>query len=134
MYRLIKIFGKRQNAPEPLRIPLKKAASVTRGTPVRFEEGALRPFSREANFLPTHMTLADSEGKEVLCYAVTPDMVFEISVAEPPHTMKVGNEYLLSHDGKAVSATLADGSLRGATLMNKTGAKQAGDTILVAFR
>ena len=134
MYKLIKIFGARHSTPKPLHISLKNAASVTRCMPVRISAGTLRPFSRKADFLPTHITLADSEGKEVQCYAITPDMVFEIKAAEAPDTMTVGNEYLLSHDGKSVSATPASHSLRGATLMNKTGARQAGDTILIAFR
>ena len=42
--------------------------------------------------------------------------------------------YLLSEDGKSVTATKVSGSLRGAVLLSKNGAKASGDEIFVSFR
>jgi len=134
MYKLIKILNAGINVPEPVRITLDSAVTVSRGMPVIISGGALTVLSDKATSLPTHVTLAPVDGKEVLCFAVTPDMVFETTASAAPTAMKVGNEYLLSADGSAVSATAVSGSLRGAVLMNKNGASAAGDSLLISFR
>jgi hypothetical protein len=134
MYKLIKILNARINVPEIERISLESAVTVCRAMPVIIAGGTLTVFSSKSERLPTHMTLADTSGKEVFCYPLTPDMVFEVSAAQDPTGMKVGSEYLLSEDGKSITAAAASGGYRGATLMNKNGAKATGDSLLVSFR
>ena len=134
MYKLIKILNARTNVPETVRMTLEEDTAVMRGTAVCIKDGILSAFTEKSTMLPTHVVLADANGKEILCYAVTPDMVFEIPVSVSPADMKVGTEYLLTENGSHLSATVASGSLRGAHLMNKNGASQKGDTLLVSFR
>jgi hypothetical protein len=47
--------------------------------------------------------------------------------------MKVGGEYLLG-TGATLSNTLASSGKRGAYLLDKAGAKAAGERVLVCFR
>jgi hypothetical protein len=61
-------------------------------------------------------------------------MIFEAPVSALPAGMTVGGEYLLSTDGKSVSATAVSSGKRGATLVDRAGASSIGDTVCVAFR
>ncbi len=134
MYQLIKIQNARTNVPEPMRIPLSAAASVERGIPVTIKGGTLTLHSDKSTTLPTHMTLAESHEACVLCYEITRDMIFETAVSANPSAMAVGNEYLLTSDGKGITSSAVSSSLRGATVISTAGASAAGDKILVAFR
>ena len=134
MYKLIKITNTGTNVPEPMRLPLSEAASCERAVPFYTENGILTPVNASATRLPTHMTICEVNGKDVLCYEITPQMVFGVKTASSPDAMTVGTEYVLSADGSAVSASKVTGSLRGAVLLSKDGAKNAGDEVFVAFR
>ena len=134
MYNLIKITSSGVNVPEHLRIPLCAPASCDRATPFFLESGVLVPFSHTSTHLPTHVTVARVEGSEALAYEILPAMVFSVKVSGDPADMKIGTEYLLSEDGKSVTATKVSGSLRGAVLLSKNGAKASGDEIFVSFR
>ena len=134
MFHLAKILNGRIGVPEPERIPLNAAVTVTYGSLAVIKDGTLSPVSATSTTLPTHLILADSEGNEVLAAVITPEMIFEAKVTADPSAMKAGAEYLLSTDGTAVTATAVTSGKRGALLVDKTGAIQAGDRILVAFR
>lgn len=134
MYQLIKIQNARTNVPEPMRIPLNSPANVGRGLPITIQNGAVSVYGNNSAALPTHMTLCASNEACVLCYEITRDMIFEASLSTSALGMEIGGEYLLSEDGKQVTGTAVSGSLRGATLIAKSGACAAGDKILVSFR
>ncbi len=134
MFHLIKILSGRIGVPEPERIPLSSAVSVSYGTPVIIAGGTLSVMGPSATSLPTHLVLADSDGSEVLAAAISPDMVFEVPAATSPASMTVGTEYLLSSNGKSVSTTAVSSGKRGALLVSKSGAENAGDTLLVRFK
>lgn len=134
MFHLTKILNGRIGVPEPERIPLNTAVTVTYGSLAVIKDGTLTPMSGTSTTLPTHLILADSTGSEVLAALITPEMIFETKVTADPTAMKVGAEYLLTADGSAVTATAVTSGKRGALLVDKTGALQAGDCILVAFR
>ena len=134
MFHLAKILNGRIGVPEPERIPLNAAVTVTYGSLAVIKDGTLSPVSATSATLPTHLILADSEGNEVLAAVITPEMIFEAKVTADPSAMKAGAEYLLSTDGTAVTATAVTSGKRGALLVDKTGAIQAGDRILIAFR
>lgn len=133
MFHLLKILNGRTGVPEPSRITLSAAASVKYGTPVIISGGTLTKMSAASTALPTHLVLADSEGKEVLATPIFPEMVFEVPVATSPASLAEGKEYLISADGLSLSATAADSSKRGALLLSKRGATKAGDTVTVRF-
>ncbi|MBE6655967.1 MAG: hypothetical protein E7609_03720 [Ruminococcaceae bacterium] len=134
MFHLIKILNGRIGVPEPERITLTTATSARYGTLAILKDGALTPFTATSSALPTHLILKDSTGNEVLAASITPDMLFEVKVSAAPTAMTVGTEYLLSADGTAVSATAVSGGKRGAQLVDKMGARAAGDSLCVAFR
>lgn len=133
MFHMIKILGGRIGVPEPERITLESAVSVKYGTPVRIVGGTLTKTDATATALPTHVTLADSEGKEVLVAALSPEMIFEVPASADPTGMKIGTEYLLGADSLSVSATAAASGKRGAVLVNAAGASAKGDNLLVRF-
>ena len=133
MFHLLKILNGRTGVPEPARIALSTATTVKYGTPVIISEGVLTKMSASSTSLPTHLILADSEGKEVLATPIFPEMVFEVPVSGSPATLAPGKEYLLSSDGTTLTATAADSSKRGAKLMAKSGAKNTGDLVTVRF-
>ena len=135
MFHLIKILNGRIGVPEPERIPLSSAVTVEYGTPVLIKGGTLTKIDASATALPSHLILADAkDAREVLASPITPEMVFEVPVNALPTAMTVGSEYLLSTDGKTVSATAVSSGKRGATLVSMAGAHLAGDNLLVAFR
>lgn len=134
MYKLIKITNAGCNVPEPMRLSLKNDTVCDRGVPFYLSDGTFTPVTSGTKRLPTHMTICESDGKDVLCYEITSQMVFAVKAEGSPADMTVGSEYLLSANGTAVSLTKATGDLRGALLLSKNGASKAGDEILVAFR
>lgn len=133
MLHLIKILSGRIGVPEPERIALESEVTVTYGTPVILKDGVLEVASASSTALPTHLILKDSVGKEILACRILPEMIFEVPVSASPVSMKVGGEYQLGANG-TVSATPVASGKRGALLVDKTGAKQAGDNLLVCFR
>lgn len=135
MYKLIKITNSGCNVPEPVRFTLTHSASCERGMPFFVDDGILLPVSSSTNRLPTHITILPLNGdKEVLCYEVTPHMIFSVKTSAPIEFMNVGAEYLLSDNGHTITSTKVTGSQRGAVLISKNGAKELGDEVLVAFR
>ena len=133
MFHLIKILGGRTGVAEPQRISLSEAVSVSAGTAVRIVNGTLTKMSASSAAPATHVTLADSTGKEVLVAALSPDMLFEVPVSAAPDGMKIGNEYAIDGDGLTVSATAVASGKRGVILVSMTGASSAGDKLTVRF-
>ena len=133
MFHLIKILSGRIGVPEPERIALESEVTVKYGTPVIIKDGALEAASATSTALPTHLILKDRAGKEILACRISPEMIFEVPAAAAPTAMKVGSEYLLGANG-TVSATAVSSGKRGAVLVDKSGAKEAGDNLLVCFR
>lgn len=134
MYKLIKITNSGCNVPEPVRFTLAHGASCERGMPFFVDDGILLPVSSSTTRLPTHVAILPVAGKEVLCYEVTPHMIFSVKTSAPVEFMNVGAEYLLSDNGETITATKVTGNQRGAVLISKNGAKEMGDEVLVAFR
>lgn len=134
MYKLIKITSSGVNVPEYTRISLAAHATSERAMPFLLENGAFVPFDASSTRLPTHMTVAALDGTEALSYEITPTMVFSVKVNGTPSAMKIGTEYLLSADGKSITSTKVSGSIRGAVLLSKNGAKATGDEVFVSFR
>lgn len=135
MFHLIKILNGRAGVPEPERVSLTAPVTVEYGTPVVIKGGTLVKADASLAALPTHLVLCDAKNaSEVLVSPISPEMVFEVPAAAIPTAMTVGSEYLLSSDGKLVTATAVTSGKRGATLVSKAGAQIAGDNLLVAFR
>ncbi len=134
MFKLIKINNARINVPEPVRLTLGSSVTLERGTPVILKGGTLSAVTAASEALPTHVTLAPVNGTEALVYELTPDAVLEVTVSGSPTALTVGEEYLLTSDGKQLSTTAASGTKRGARLVSKTGAVSAGDAVLIRFR
>ena len=134
MFHLIKILNGRIGVPEPERISLTTAVTVKYGSPITVKSGVATPVTASTTARPTHLVLADSDGKELRAARISPEMLFEVKLSAAPSFMTVGTEYLLSADGTAISATAASGDKRGAVLIDKMGAKAIGDTVCVAFR
>lgn len=135
MFILKKITNAGSNVPEPVRLSLNDIADIPAARPVRLWNGSLNQVTISSSFLPTHMTMQRVNGKEALCYEITPNMIFEATVASSPASMKIGTEYSLTLDGDAITSDKTeDIGTKGATLIDKNGATKAGDRVLISFR
>ena len=79
------------------------------------------------------MTAAPAKsGEKVICYRVTPDIVFEAPASVVNSNTKLGNAVTISSDAKGVTAT-AVSSGKGAKIIDANGAAAAGDTVHVVL-
>lgn len=133
MFHLVRILNGRINVPEPQRIALKTTTDAQCGDLVLITNGNATIITNLSPVLPTHYVFAKKSDTELLAAAVTPEMVFETTVSDSPASMTVGNEYLLSEDGKGIGIATAASGKRGATLHDKLDAQKQGDSVLVRF-
>ena len=132
MFQLIKIQNGRIGVPEPQRITLESAVEVTYGTPVIISGGVLTKLTDTATSLPTHLTLASTDGKDVLVAAITPEMVFETTVNGDASSLTVGTEYLADATGLGIGTTVAASGKRGATVISVASIENA--VVTVCFK
>lgn len=123
MFRLIKILGGRINVPEPEKH--LAGAEIKDGMSLVLSGGKVSP----AKTKPTHIAIGNAKnGEKVACYAVTPEMIFEVACTAAPAAE--GSLVTINTDYLKVTATTTDGV---ATVVSKNGATKAGDKILVKF-
>ena len=135
MFKLIKILNSGINVPEFERIPVSDGVDYTVGMAISAAAGAAA--SCTASTAPTHICaqmLAAGEKDSVLCYPVSPDMIFEAPISASPIGLKVGAKLTLAIDARAraygVTATTSGGV---ATVVDTCGAAAIGDKIAVRF-
>ncbi len=133
MFKLIKILNSGSNVPEPCRIPTGGLAFKA-GAALTVADGTAAPCG--ATQAPKFIAMANAEATDtdVICYPVTPDMLFSVKVQENPAALKLFDKVTLyvDSDGMAtgVTATTSSGV---ATVTDLEGAEAAGDTITVKF-
>ncbi len=133
MFKLVKILNRSVNVAEGVYLPGEDGRSYSIGEAVVVKNGAVAPV-RETE-TPTYIVGASlaSGGKDVFCYPVSPDMVFETTFSEAPSGLKVSDRVTLGiRDGRAlsVSATKTNGV---AEIYYMKEASGVGDTVLVRF-
>lgn len=134
MFHLVRILNSCIGVPEPVRISLNNETNAESGDLVQVFGGNAVRITSAANVSPTHYILAKKSPTEILAAPLSHDMIFETTVKDPPESMNVGEEYLLTEDGEAIGMYAAASGKRGAIIYDKLGATKAGDPILVFFR
>ena len=133
MFRLIKIEASGTNQPEPHSFKKEIGTKISAGTALCLSGGIVS--SPNAEDAPTLISYAGAEenAPEVLCYYVTPSMLFETTVNSSPSQLKVGDKVLMAEDSSG-SCTLISTTKGGHTeIVDLMGAKQQGDRITVKF-
>ena len=133
MFKVVKILNSCTNQPEPCRLPVLEERSFERGTLIKYSYDSISyPTGTE---MPTHVvgeTKHTHENDTILCYAITPDMIFEAPVMETPTLSMLGKGMqLLEGDGKAYAIDSTEGG--HAYVYDLMGAKGPDDQILVRF-
>lgn len=134
MFTLIKILNSRSNVPEPIKLPCNANANIKIGTALHVSAGKVA--SCDATTKPTYIAAANSKSGEgeVLCYPVSPDMLFETTISTASTSLTVGAKLTLYVDFEScavgVTATTASGV---AEIAEPVGALVAGDKITVKF-
>ena len=109
MFKLRKILNAGSNIPEYCLLPVKAGLNYKRGCALILKEGVLcHPEATEA---PTHVSVSDfasGEGSELICYKITPDMLFE-ALRDDDTLLKRGDRFALrAEDGACLYLTRSD--------------------------
>ena len=107
--------------------------SVKAGAALTITDGTLTHCG--ATQKPMFIAAATVAGEEdVICYPVSPDMLFRVKIQEKPTSVKLYDKLTLFVDGEGmatgVTATVTSGV---ATVVDLEGASNAGDTVTVKF-
>ena len=134
MFNVIKIISSGNNLPDPTRMLTSSSVSYKAGSALIVTNGRLA--NAQATSKPQYIAVesaAAGEKATLVCYPVTPGMIFEVPVSGIPASIKAGVKVTLSvNNGFAdkVSTTTTDGV---ATVVDTREATKSGDKILVKF-
>ena len=138
MFNLKRIINGRVNVSEPLLMAsgVTDETTFTAGTAVAFVSGKLTVVSgdKKAEYIVHSTTDCKEADDKVPLILVTPDMLFETTVSADPDSMVIGGRYQIETEGTKVTATAVTDTAAesaGAYLVDKLGATDSGDTILV---
>ena len=132
MFKLIRIEGSGVNVPEPHKFKKEVGIYIIAGEALNLNEGIVCGTDAEAS--PTLMSYAaaSEEADEVLCFYVTPAMLFESKLAADT-AVKAGDMMLIAEDDNA-SMSLVGGIEGGhIEIVNPLGATKRGDTVIIRF-
>lgn len=133
MFILKKILNSATNAPDPLRLPIRSGSFKT-GTLITLDGG----FATNTSFaqMPTHIageTTSATKSQTLLCYELTPDLIFKVAIDGDPSELKVGDKIAICTDGTYAYKVMCDTAEGVATIVDLCGAKNHGDHIYVKF-
>lgn len=132
MFKLAKILSSGSNVPELQKLPPAPDMSFKYGAALVLREGMA--FNAMADETPTYICCENStSGKDITCYPITADMIFETTLNGDPANIYVGDKVKLSSElgaAMAVSDVTSGGTI---TIFNLNGAKNSGDKIYVRF-
>ena len=134
MFKLIKILNSGTNVPESVKLPKSPDLDVKMGSALILSGGTVANCT--ATTSPTYIAAQNAVNGEdkVLCYPISPDMLFETVFNEPSESVVIGAKVKLctDDDGSAVNVS-ADTASGVATVVDLMGAKNAGDKVTVKF-
>ncbi|MBP5209258.1 MAG: hypothetical protein J6125_00200 [Clostridia bacterium] len=148
MFDLKKIEYGRIGTPEPVLAPAKSGASYLPGMALCLDAESHALVKASGDVTVTHVCLeakTAAAGDTVLCYRVTPQMVFEAPLSVYDDTVVFGAALTIASDGLRVTATPASGLVAtvgeddavtvtntvGAIICDTQSAAAAGDRVLV---
>ena len=136
MFKLIKILNSGVNVPEPELLPCDFSFDVDAGCCVIFDHVRHLISVGDQTEPPTHILIqnAKKDDKTILCYRISPDMIFETPLIGSPAAIHAGMtvEFALKDALTAYAASdIAGGP---AVIYSLEGATKSGDTILVTLK
>lgn len=121
----------RSVVPDSVTLPRNAGAAYVAGTALILSGGvAVAATGAKKPQYICYSNNAANDGSELVAYAVSSAMRFEVPVTAAPTALKVGDKVTLSADGKGVTATTTDGV---ATIVDLQGATAVGDKIIIRF-
>ena len=134
MFQLIKIEYGRDNVPEPMSLPVSAGKTITVGMALTIDSTTHTLTPAVGDMSVSYIALENKTtkaGDNLLCYAVYPQMIFEVPLSAYSATTQVlGAQLQIATTGDSITAT-ATTTNYGAKIINTLGAKTAGDHVLV---
>ena len=132
MFKLAKILSSGSNVPEPCKLPSAPDMSFKYGAALVVREGIV--FNAMEGDMPTYICGENSsDGKDITCYPITSDMIFETTINGDPTALYVGDKVNL-HSELGAAMGVNDVTSGGfITIFSLNGAKKSGDKIYVRF-
>ena len=134
MFNCIKIINGRINVPETESLPTTAGETYAEGEALVLSGGKLT----KATGKPTHISLADytapaSGQKDLPCYRIAPNMVFEVPVSfsETAVAIVVGSKLKVDTDGLGVTDVTTGGVITVVDALDANTNKSNGDLISV---
>ena len=134
MFNCIKINNGRINVPETESLPTTAGETYAEGEALVLSGGKLT----KATGKPTHISLADytapaSGQKDLPCYRIAPNMVFEVPVSfsETAVAIVVGSKLKVDTDGLGVTDVTTGGVITVVDALDANTNKSNGDLISV---
>ena len=133
MFNCKKIINGRINVPETEALPTTAKEVYSEGEALVVKDGKLTKASGTAK--PTHISLADytapdSGQKDLPCFRIASNMVFEAPITVASKVPAVGSKVTLDTDALGVTDTTESGV---ATIVDTNGAAATGDYVAVIF-
>lgn len=134
MFNVVKIISSGSNVPDCQRMLTNASENYKVGSALILSAGRL--VNATATSKPQYIAAESAEAgtrQTLVCYPVTPNMIFEVPVSGVPASVKAGTKITLSVNGgfaDKVGTSTTDGV---ATVVDTRGAMKNGDKILVKF-
>jgi hypothetical protein len=135
MFVIKKIFNSATNAPDPVRIAVNSTEEYKIGTLLTLKSGKLS--NTVFGEVPTHIacqSLKVGEHGSILCYEITPDMLFLAPIEGTPLGLKTGEKLALGFDGVFADKVIDDIEDGVFTIYDIRGAKRDGDMVYLTLK
>ena len=133
MFKLIKILNSGSNVPETVNMTYGGIGGK-KGAPLSLYEGNVCECAETE--MPKYVALKDPQDfdSQLMCYRITPDMVFETTITGTPSDSLLGQKVTLYKNDGCIVTGVTDNTNSGvATVIALNGARKSGDKISVSF-
>ena len=139
MFKLVKIMSSGANVPEPIYVNFDGSCASVAGSVYYLTDGTISP-TQDNGYEPLIYALQnlELEGDDIraLCYAITPDMIFEAEVSNSPKNLLTGKPFKLTFGGDgdacAISTDVSSPEEAVGTIININSYESTGK-VLVRF-
>ena len=134
MFKLVKILNSAVNVAEPCYLEADEDNNYRVGTVLKISYGIATNVTPSDK--PTHLVgenVRHRTKRRVLCYPISPNMIFETTFSEAPIGLKNGDRVGISYELGSASYVSASKTNGVAEIFDMTGATAKGDKVYVRF-
>ena len=134
MFKLSKILNSAVNVAEPCYLEADEDNNYYIGTVIKISYGIATNVTPTDK--PTHVVGENARygtKRRILCFPISPNMIFETTFSEAPIGLKNGDRVGLSFESGSASYVSANKSNGIAEIFDMTAAVNKGDTVYVRF-